>query len=47
MAELKEKRTVTLPLTQFLELVDSAAADCPVWALILAYNLDGARRNEN
>jgi hypothetical protein len=40
--------SVTLPLTQFLELVESAAADCPVWALTLAYHLDGARRrNEN
>lgn len=38
--------TVTLPLKQFLELVDSAGADAPVWSLELAFNLDGPRRDE-
>lgn len=39
--------SVTLPLKQFLELVDNAGADAPVWALELAFNLDGPKRYED
>lgn len=38
-----DTRTVTLTMRQFIEIVDNAGADAPVWALELAWKLGGPK----